>query len=69
MMVKVLNTIASVKSVAILIQKKSDSGRIEKKEYLIGLFHDLNHLLHFFSPPKYHPFVASTSGPPSPQSG
>ena len=47
------------------------------REYLIGLFHDLNHLLNFSSHPKY-PFVSPTSAcvskmsdfywPPSPLS-
>ena len=34
----------------------------QKKEYL-GLLHDLNHLLNFFSHPKYN-FVLATSGNP-----
>ena len=34
-----------------------------KIKYLIGLFYDLNHLLYFFSPPKYY-FVSATSGTP-----
>ena len=35
------------------------------------LFHDLNHLLHFFSPPKYYPFVhiTKTRLNPFPQGG